>query len=72
MSAEVLELPERVRCDRAARELREGVIDVLNEIHRQGGDAAFHSAAGDLVASVTAVVAHFEGRQRMLDVLDLV
>ena len=72
MSAKVLELPERVRCDRAARELREGVIGVLNEIHRQGGDAAFHRAARDLVASVVAVVAHFEGRQRMLDVLDLV
>ena len=36
MPAKVLELPER--CDRAARELREGVIGVLNEIHRQGGD----------------------------------
>jgi len=42
MSAKVLELPERVRCDRAARELREGVIGVLKEIHRHGGDAAFH------------------------------
>jgi hypothetical protein len=51
MSAKVLELPERVRCDRAARELREGVIGVLSEIHRQGGDAAFHRAARDLVAS---------------------
>jgi hypothetical protein len=29
MSAKVIELPERVRCDRAARELREGVIGVL-------------------------------------------
>src|SRR5262249_352890 len=38
MSAKVLELPERVRCDRAARELREGVIGVLKEIHRHGGE----------------------------------
>jgi hypothetical protein len=45
---------------------------VLKEIHRCGGDAALHSAARDLVASVAAVVAHFEGRQRMLDVLQLV
>ena len=72
MSAKVLELPKRVRCDRAARELREGVIGVLKEIHRCGGDAALHSAARDLVASVAAVVAHFEGRQCMLDVLQLV
>jgi hypothetical protein len=71
MSAEVVELPNRVRCDRAARELREGVIAVLKEIYRHGGDAA-HCAARDLVASVAAVVAHFEGRERMLDVLQLV
>ncbi len=72
MSAKVLELPARVRCDRAARDLREGVIGVLKEIHRHGGEAAFHRAARDVVASVAALVAHFEGRQRMLDVLDLV
>ena len=29
VSAQVLELPARVRCDRAARELREGVTGVL-------------------------------------------
>ena len=29
VSAKVFELPARVRCDRAARELREGVIGVL-------------------------------------------
>ena len=68
VSAKVLELPARVRCDRAARELREGVIGVLKEIHRHGGDAAFHRAARDLVASVAAV----EGRQHMLDVLGLI
>ena len=56
VSAKVLELPARVRCDRAARELREGVIGVLKEIHRHGGDAAFHRAARDLVASVAATV----------------
>jgi hypothetical protein len=72
MSAKVLKLPARVRCDRAARELREGVIGVLKEIRRHGGDAAFHRAARDLVASVAALVAHVEGRQRMLDVLDLI
>jgi hypothetical protein len=72
VSAKVLELPARVRCDRAARELREGVIGVLKEIHRHGGDAAFHRAARDLVASVAAVVAQVEGRQRMLDVLGLI
>jgi hypothetical protein len=66
------ELPARVRCDRAARELREGVIGVLKEIHRHGGDAAFHRAARDLVASVAAIVAQVEGRQRMLDVLGLI
>ncbi len=72
MSAKVLELPARVRCDRAAHDLREGVIGVLKEIHRHGGEAAFHRAARDVVASVAALVVHFEGRQRMLDVLDLV
>jgi hypothetical protein len=72
MSAKVLEMPERIRCDRAARELREGVIQVLTEIHRHGGDDAFHKTARDLIASVAAVVAHVEGRQRMLDVLQLV
>ena len=72
MSAKVLELPARIRCDRAARELREGVIEVLKQIHRHGGNAAFHTAARDLVASVAAVVVHVEGRQRMLDLLDLV
>ena len=72
VSAKVFELPARVRCDRAARELREGVIGVLKEIHRHGGDAAFHRAARDLVASVAATVAHVEGRQRMLDVLGLI
>ena len=72
VSAQVLELPARVRCDRAARELREGVTGVLKEIHRHGGDAAFHRAARDLVASVAATVAHVEGRQRMLDVLGLI
>lgn len=46
-----------------------GVIGVLKEIHRHGGEAAFHRAARDVVASVAALVAHFEGRQRMLDVL---
>ena len=45
MSAKIIELPARVRCDRAARELREGVIGVLNEIRRHGGEAAFHRAA---------------------------
>jgi hypothetical protein len=45
---------------------------VLTEIHRHGGDDAFHRAARDVVASVAAVVAHIEGRQRMLDVLHLV
>jgi hypothetical protein len=72
MSAKVVELPARVRCERAASELRQGVIGVLTEIHRHGGEAAFHRAARDLVASVAAVVAHLEGRQRMLDVLQLV
>ena len=72
VSAQVLELPARVRCDRAARELREGVTGVLKEIHRHGGDAAFHRAARDLVASVAAIVAQVEGRQRMLDVLGLI
>jgi hypothetical protein len=72
VSAKVLELPARVRCDRAARELREGVTAVLKEIHRHGGDAAFHRAARDLVASVAAIVAQVEGRQRMLDVLGLI
>ena len=72
MSAKVLELPARVRCDRAARELREGVIGVLKEIHQHGGDAAFHRAARNLVASVAATVAHVEGRQHMLDVLGLI
>ena len=72
MSAKVLELPARIRCDRAARELRDGVIGVLNEIRRHGGDAAFHQAARDLVASVAALVAHVDGRQRMLDVLGLI
>jgi hypothetical protein len=72
MSAKVLELSTRVRCDWAARELREGVIGVLTEIHRHGGDDAFHRAARDLIASVAAVVAHVEGRQRMLEVLRLV
>ena len=72
VSAKVFELPARVRCDRAARELREGVIGVLKEIHRHGGDAAFHRAARDLVASVAATVAHVEGRQHMLDVLGLI
>ena len=57
MSAKVLELPARVRCDRAARELRESVIGVLKEIRRHCGDAAFHRAARDLVASVAAIVA---------------
>jgi hypothetical protein len=60
MSAKVLELPARIRCDRAALELRDGVIGVLNEIRRHGGDAAFHQAARDLVASVAALVAHVE------------
>ena len=72
MSAKVLELPARVRCDRAARELRESVIGVLKEIRRHCGDTAFHRAARDLVASVAATVAQVEGRQRMLDVLDLI
>ena len=72
VSAKVLELPARVRCDRAARELREGVIGVLKEIHQHGGDAAFHRAARDLVASVAAIVAQVEGRERMLDVLGLI
>jgi hypothetical protein len=72
VSAKVLELPARVRCDRGARELREGVVGVLKEIHRHGGDAAFHRAARDLVASVAATVAHVEGRQHMLDVLGLI
>jgi hypothetical protein len=45
MSDKVLELPARVRCDRAARELRESVIGVLKEVRRHGGDAAFHRAA---------------------------
>ena len=70
VSAQVLELPARVRCDRAARELREGVTGVLKEIHRHGGDG--HRAARDLVASVAAIVAQVEGRQRMLDVLGLI
>ena len=56
MSATVLELPARARCDRAARELRESVMGVLKEIRRHGGDAAFHRAARDLVASVAAIV----------------
>jgi hypothetical protein len=72
VSAKVFELPARVRCDRAARELREGVIGVLTEIHRHGGDAAFHRAARDLVASVATIVAQVEGRKRMLDVLGLI
>jgi hypothetical protein len=72
VSAQVLELPARVRCDRAARELREGATGVLKEIHRHGGDAAFHRAAPDLEASVAATVAHVEGRQHMLDVLGLI
>jgi hypothetical protein len=72
MSATVLELPARARCDRAARELRESVMGVLKEIRRHGGDAAFHRAARDLVASVAAIVRQVEGRQRMLDVLDLI
>jgi len=72
MSAKVLELPARVRCDRAARELREGAIGVLKEIHRHGGDAAFHRGARDLVASVAAIVAQVEGRQCMLDALGLI
>jgi hypothetical protein len=72
VSAQVLELPARVRCDRAARELREAVTGVLKEIHRHGGDAAFHRAARDLVASVAAIVAQVEGRQRTLDVLGLI
>ena len=72
MSAKVLELQARVRCDRAARELREGVIGVLKEIRRHGGDAAFHRAARDLVASVAVLVAHVEGHKCMLDVLDLI
>jgi hypothetical protein len=72
MSATVLELPARARCDRAARELRESVMGVLKEIRRNGGDAAFHRAARDLVASVAAIVTQVEGRQRMLDVLDLI
>lgn len=72
MSAKVLELPARVRCDRAARELREGAIGVLKEIYRHGGDAAFHRAARDLVASVAAIVAQVEGRQCMLDALGLI
>ena len=72
VSAKVFELPARIRCDRAARELREGVTGVLKEIHRHGGDAAFHRAARDLVASVAATVAHVEGRQHMLDVLGLI
>jgi hypothetical protein len=55
VSAKVFELPARVRCDRAARELREGVIGVLKEVHRHGGDAAFHRAARDLVARVQCV-----------------
>jgi hypothetical protein len=71
MSAKVLELSARIRCDRSARELREGVLGVLNEIHQHGGNDAFHRAARDLVGSVAALVAHVEGRQRMLDVLDL-
>jgi hypothetical protein len=40
--------------------LREGVTGVLKEIHRHGGDAAFHRAARDLVASVAAIVAQVE------------
>ena len=72
MSATVLELPARARCDRATRELRESVMGVLKEIRRHGGDAAFHRAARDLVASVAAIVTQVEGRQRMLDVLDLI
>jgi hypothetical protein len=72
MSAKVVELSARLRCDRAACELREGVIGVLTEIHRHGGDDAFHRTARNLIASVAAVVAHVEGRQRMLDVLQLV
>ena len=72
MSAQIIELPARVRCDRAARELREGAMGVLNEIRRHGGDAAFHQAARDLVASVATMVEHIEGRRCMLDVLDLV
>ena len=72
VSAKVFELPARVRCDRAARELREGVISVLKATYRHCGDAAFHRAARDLVASVAAIVAQVEGRQHMLDVLGLV
>ena len=72
MSAKVIELPSHISCDRAARELREGVIGVLKEIHRHGGEAEFHRGARVLVASVAAVVAHVEGRQGMLDVLHLV
>jgi hypothetical protein len=71
MSAKVFELPARIRCDRAARELREGALSVLNGIHHDGGDAALHRAARDLVGSVAALVAHVEGRQRMLDLLAL-
>jgi hypothetical protein len=57
MSAKLLELPVSIRCHQVARELRESVIGVLKEIHRDGGDVALHRAARDLVASVAAIVA---------------
>ena len=46
MSAKVFELPARVRCDRAARELREGVISVLKEVHRHGATPPFTERPG--------------------------
>ena len=58
VSAKVLELPARVRCDRAARELREGVIGVLKEI-RLGGDAAFVDGRNKLVRALVSFFALF-------------
>jgi hypothetical protein len=63
ISAKVLEFAARIRRDCKAHELREGVIGVRYEIRRHSGDAAFHPAARDLVASVTALLADVEGRR---------
>ena len=45
---------------------------VAEELQRRRGTRIGEQAARDLVASVAAIVAQVEGRQRMLDVLDLI
>jgi len=67
----ILTLPPAHRADYTGIALTRDVIDVLRVIERTGGRASFDTASRRLLISLAAIIAHEEGHERLVELLDV-